>query len=276
MWTAHWLKALQQHQRVYQKPRSAWNTLLSTEKFFPSLGSSFSCSNRFFASIAIFCRVRIVLFAVAIRLRIMRAGLALTGVPKSRVGEGFAATHVTRRSEGEGYCMKKRSEGRQRIAAAATIFTLVGTFSGGLSATAAPKASVAGFAYRDTSGEERDQTAAHAAFLKGFAEDLRSRLSATYRVVPLECAESCLSLEDDAGALLDYARRAGADYLVSGGFRKMSTLEQWAKIIVLDVRTGQPVYDRLFSFRGDNEEAWRRAAAFVARELGSLSKTPSE
>ncbi len=159
---------------------------------------------------------------------------------------------------------------RRQGMAAGIILTLAGACSAGLAGTAAPTAAVAGFAYRDTSGEERDQTAAHAAFLKGFAENLRGRLGATFRIVPVECAESCPSVEADAGALLGYARRAGTDYLVTGGFHKMSTLVQWAKITVSDVRTGKPVYDRLFTFRGDNENAWKRAADFIARQLAGL------
>ena len=72
MWTAHSLKALQQHQRAYQKPRSGWNTLSSDDeplalyRLFNLLPQPLhGCVDRDLLP------VRIVLFAVVIRLRIM-------------------------------------------------------------------------------------------------------------------------------------------------------------------------------------------------------------
>ena len=71
MWTAHSLKALQQHQRAYQKPRSGWNTLSSDDesltlyRLFGLLQRPLHCFDRNLLP------VRIVLFAVALRLRIM-------------------------------------------------------------------------------------------------------------------------------------------------------------------------------------------------------------
>ena len=40
-----------------------------------------------------------------------------------------------------------------------------------------------------------------------------------------------------------------------GGIHKMSTLVQWAKAEVIDLRSGQIVLDRLFTFRGDTDQA---------------------
>ena len=50
----------------------------------------------------------------------------------------------------------------------------------------------------------------------------------------------------------------------------MSTLVQWAKIEAIDARTGRIVLDKLFSFRGDTDEAWRQAEAFIFDELTAL------
>ena len=47
----------------------------------------------------------------------------------------------------------------------------------------------------------------------------------------------------------------------------MSTLVQWAKLQALDLRSDKIVFDKLITFRGDNDEAWRQAESFVAREL---------
>jgi len=47
----------------------------------------------------------------------------------------------------------------------------------------------------------------------------------------------------------------------------MSSLIEWAKIQIADEDEGRVVFDRLLSFRGDNDEAWRRAESFAARQV---------
>lgn len=159
-----------------------------------------------------------------------------------------------------------------QIAAAACFAAALGTI-GAYADTTAPKAAIAGFSYEDTSGEVHDQSAAHAGYVERFRDLLTDRLGASYRIVPLECAQSCPPVGADAQKVFGFARQSGADYLVSGGFHKESTLVQWAKVTLFDVRTGQPVYDRLYTFRGDNEEAWRRAGEFIAREFINFKKS---
>jgi hypothetical protein len=51
----------------------------------------------------------------------------------------------------------------------------------------------------------------------------------------------------------------------------MSTLVQWAKAEVIDLRSGQIVLDKLFTFRGDTDQAWRRAEEFISNELITLA-----
>jgi len=129
---------------------------------------------------------------------------------------------------------------------------------------------IAAFDYSDTSGEVQDQTAAHAARLQGFTDLLRDQLSATgkYRIVPLTCAKSrCSAGTLDAQSLTDAARDAGARLLLYGGVHKMSTLVQFGKAQVADLDSDTVVYDRTISFRGDNEEAWKRAGEFLAEDL---------
>ena len=67
------------------------------------------------------------------------------------------------------------------------------------------------------------------------------------------------------------ADAAGADFLMVGGIHKMSTLVQWAKAEVIDLRSGQIVLDKLFTFRGDTDQAWRRAEKFISNELTTLA-----
>lgn len=135
---------------------------------------------------------------------------------------------------------------------------------------------VATFSYSDTSGEVRDQTADHRAWLEMFTSLMRDDIGKTgkFRVVDPACAaaEDCAVLDGVVPeALVASAGTAGARYLVFGGIHKKSTLVQWARLTVLDVQTRAPVLDRLFSFRGDNEEAWRHAARYVASYVNGIA-----
>ena len=56
-------------------------------------------------------------------------------------------------------------------------------------------------------------------------------------------------------------------FLLVSSVHKMSTLVQWAKFDIIDVKARTVVFDRLVTFRGDNDEAWRRAESFIVREI---------
>ena len=58
------------------------------------------------------------------------------------------------------------------------------------------------------------------------------------------------------------AHATGADFVLVGGIHKMSTLVQWAKAEMID---------ELFTFRGDTDQAWRRAEVFISNELITLA-----
>ncbi|WP_138918796.1 DUF2380 domain-containing protein, partial [Nitrospirillum viridazoti] len=75
----------------------------------------------------------------------------------------------------------------------------------------------------------------------------------------------------DPAALAEAARRAGARVLVLGDVHKTSTLLLSTKVQVLDLQTNRLLLDRFLSFRGDNDEAWRRMTHFIARELDGLA-----
>lgn len=126
------------------------------------------------------------------------------------------------------------------------------------------------FDYSDTSGEPRDQRAEHQARLGDFAAKIRSDLaqSGKYRIVTIACPENpCTAKNIDAKDLFAAAKAAGAKLLLYGGVHKMSTLVQWAKVQLVDVEANRLLDDRHLSFRGDTDEAWRRAADFVAEKL---------
>ena len=51
----------------------------------------------------------------------------------------------------------------------------------------------------------------------------------------------------------------------------MSTLVQWVKAELIDLRSGQIALDKLFTFRGDTDQAWKRAEEFIANEVTTLA-----
>jgi hypothetical protein len=140
------------------------------------------------------------------------------------------------------------------------------------SAKAPPNAAVAvvDFDYRDTSGEERDQRQEHETRLRDFMTALRSDLAARGKIiVSPKCDPMPCSVERPAAELLRAAREAGAGVLLVGTVQKTSTLIQWAKTEAIETGTERIVLDKLFTFRGDNDESWRRAESFIADQLAS-------
>lgn len=129
---------------------------------------------------------------------------------------------------------------------------------------------VAAFDFRDTSGEVRNQAGEHAARMKALGAAVNDGLSAVGMVglVELGCeAGACTARTAGLEALSARARKAGAHYLLVGEVHKLSTLVGEMKFAVLDMTTGRPTCDRFLSYRGDTDEAWRRAAAFVVRDV---------
>lgn len=120
--------------------------------------------------------------------------------------------------------------------------------------TVAPVAGVSidDFGYSDTSGEVADQAALHQGRLAAFMAALR-------RDVPAEC---CTGIR------------------IIGGIHKTSTLVQWAKVAVIDTGRSHVLSDKLYTFRGDNDEAWARAEAFISKDIctvlaASTAATPA-
>jgi len=136
-----------------------------------------------------------------------------------------------------------------------------------------PSIAIAEFGYVDTSGESRDQSREHAARLAAFVSALKADLAAQqrWRLAALDCGGSCQPADIPASDLLAAARQAGADVLLVGGIHKMSTLVQWAQVEAIDAKSGQVLLNKLFTFRGDTDEAWQRAEAFIAAELSNVS-----
>lgn len=125
------------------------------------------------------------------------------------------------------------------------------------------------FSYVDTSGETHD---AHQTKLEAFMAALRGDFAADdhYRLASSSCARQCADEER-----LSAASKAGTNILVAGGIQKTSTLVQWARVRVIDVGTRHILFERLYTFRGDNDEAWRRAEAFMSQDIREKLASPA-
>ena len=140
-------------------------------------------------------------------------------------------------------------------------------------ASEATPLAIVDFSYNDTSGEPADQVALHQTRLSAFMQAMRGDLtgSGKFSLVSLACgSEPCSITQTPSSEILEKARQAGARLLLFGGIHKMSTLIQWAKVQAVDLQTGKLVFDRLLTFRGDTDDAWRRAEAFVAAQMAAM------
>lgn len=130
------------------------------------------------------------------------------------------------------------------------------------------------FDYRDTSGEPKNQKAEHESRLRDFVVSLRRDLEqgGAFKVVALDCgAEPCSVKQLTPEELFEAGRRAGARLLLYGGIHKISTLVQVARVQVVDIEKNIVVDDRRLSFRGDDDQAWRRAEAFIVKQMKEQS-----
>ncbi len=142
--------------------------------------------------------------------------------------------------------------------------------SGGVRSAEPIMIGIAEIDYHDSSGEVTDQQATHAGRATHFAEALRKDLEASgrYRIVTLDCGNDPCSVGSQIPEdLIAAAKQAGARVLVYGGVHKMSTLVQNMKAQAVDVEADRLVFERLITFRGDDDESWVRAERFLAKEL---------
>ena len=163
--------------------------------------------------------------------------------------------------------MKPRSAGLALVAAAVL---LVSPVQQSRAQAEIPVLAVAEIQYVDTSGEVIDQSADHFRRLREFEASLRTDLAASGKVqnVALDCPPNACSVGDiDAEELIGKAQAAGAGYLLISSFHKVSTLVQWAKFDLVEVKTRNVVFNRLVTFRGDNDKAWRHAESFIVRQI---------
>ena len=137
------------------------------------------------------------------------------------------------------------------------------------------RAAVADFHNIDTSGESSERTIAHASRVQAFGTMLRDILDAEdrFEVVELACPGSTCSPDTMGPAeFIQAARNSGARLIVYGSIRKMSTLVQIGVVQALDLDTDNLVLNQHLTFRGDSDEAFRRAADFVGGYLKNAAQ----
>ena len=129
--------------------------------------------------------------------------------------------------------------------------------------------SVDDFRYIDTSNEPTDQTAVHQERLRAFMTALRDDVTADRRfeLMPSSCASNCPTEGPALGDRLRAASQAGTQILIIGVVHKLSTLVQNARIVAIDTTSQRIVFQKFFTFRGDNDEAWQRAERFLSEEV---------
>jgi hypothetical protein len=97
-----------------------------------------------------------------------------------------------------------------------------------------------------------------------FVEFVRQNLSAQSEasVLPFECSQHpCMPFSMGSDEFVAAARRSGAQFVVYGGIHKHTSAR--GLVEVLDLQNEKLLLKRAVRFRGDNDEAYRRAAAFV-------------
>lgn len=153
-----------------------------------------------------------------------------------------------------------------RWARTAVIAAIIAVMAAASAVPASARTLVLDLELEDSSGET--PSAEHAERLKRVSAELRRALdakgydvigdAATTGLVPLGTAiRSCNGCERDI------AQAAGADLVVFGIVRKISSLILWIGVTIEDVGTGQVVTTARGDIRGDTETAWSRGVGWL-------------
>jgi Protein of unknown function (DUF2380) len=131
----------------------------------------------------------------------------------------------------------------------------------------------------DSSGEVTDQREDHERRLAAVRQILASELAAreVYHVVDagpiqaeIDATRERQYLHACNGCEVRLAREAGADRVLTGHVRKVSSLIMALWVDIRDAGNGRPVVRKVLDFRGDNDRAWQRAALYLVDQLEQL------
>jgi Protein of unknown function (DUF2380) len=135
-----------------------------------------------------------------------------------------------------------------------------------------PKLAVFDFELLDTSleGEMRGPQADERDRLIRISDLVRRRLAESGKfqlldISPVKAAAEGSNLQACGGCDVQYAQRIGADLVVTGVMKKISTLILNLTIFVRDVHTGQLITAMNADFRGNTDESWTRATSYLIR-----------
>jgi hypothetical protein len=134
---------------------------------------------------------------------------------------------------------------------------------------APPRIAVVDIGFTDSSGETREQGREHATRQRLLTEGLYRQIAQPGRLesLHLDCGTGCALDAAGVEALRQRAQEAGAAFILVGKVHKMSTLVMSMRFAVLDTASGKLVLERLLSFRSDNDDGWRHAGDYAAREV---------
>jgi hypothetical protein len=135
-----------------------------------------------------------------------------------------------------------------------------------------PKLAVFDFELLDTSleGEMRGPQADERDRLFRISDLVRRRLAESGKfqlldISPVKAAAEGSNLQACGGCDVQYAQRIGADLVITGVMKKISTLILNLTIFVRDVHTGQLITAMNADFRGNTDESWTRATNYLIR-----------
>jgi hypothetical protein len=135
-----------------------------------------------------------------------------------------------------------------------------------------PKLAVFDFELLDTSleGEMRGPQADEHDRLIRISDLVRRQLTESGRfqlvdIAPVKAAAEGSNLQSCGGCDVQFAQRIGADLVITGVMRKISTLILNLTIFVRDAHTGQLITGMNADFRGNTDESWTRATNYLVR-----------
>ena len=135
-----------------------------------------------------------------------------------------------------------------------------------------PKLAVFDFELLDTSleGEMRGPQADEHDRLIRISDQVRKQLTESSKfqlldISPVKAAAEGSNLQACGGCDIQYAQRIGADLVITGVMRKISTLILNLTIFVRDAHTGQLITGMNADFRGNTDESWTRATNYLVR-----------
>jgi hypothetical protein len=135
-----------------------------------------------------------------------------------------------------------------------------------------PKLAVFDFELLDTSleGEMRGPQADEHDRLMRIGDLVRRQLAESGKfqlidIAPVKAAAEGSNLQACGGCDVQYAQRIGADLVITGVMRKISTLILNLTIFVREVPTGRLITAANADFRGNTDESWTRATSYLVR-----------